>query len=253
MIVGTIYLISLLFATGISPFSIPFAKENILKVIEDDSRKKEAKTIIKSFEKTHKAYLSTTKRQQKTKRKLNADFNATNEAIEQLFIAAKKERIAFAKQLINTRIQLQKLITEDEWEILTKNISLKIKKNETKFSKKEIENSLKENKKLQEAKIALLAIFENESKQKKAAIYFESFEKNIVNHLYIHQNYLNKMLSLAKDKNTSKEALLKLINEKEKFRSEIGLSFITMRKDLIQLSTEKQWIKISKNISKLIL
>lgn len=244
-------LFSLFFGSDDSPFIIPKAEKHIIQVIEDKGRKKEAKAIIKTFNKDWKILKKASKKQTKQIILLNKDFTTEQEQFELVFELAKKERVMHAENLIDTRLKLQALLTEKEWTELIKKTSSFIEKKDKKVSKKEIKAGIKQNKQLTAIRQDIL-ISVSEVYKEEATTYFDSFEDALAAHVYANRDYAENLFLLTENKNSSKEDIEVVVMEMEEFRSTIGLSFIELRYNLLKLSDKNDWSKISKSLAKLI-
>jgi hypothetical protein len=116
MIVGTIYLITILFGGGlIDTFFIAELEKGVKEYVVDDDRRKEITTGIKSAKKSIKSFNKNRKAQFKVYKKMNASRATTSEEFDKFFLQLRTERIEHQGKLIDARLDLAKKIRADEW------------------------------------------------------------------------------------------------------------------------------------------
>jgi hypothetical protein len=116
MIVGTIFLITVLFGGGlIDTFFIAELEKGVKEYVVDDARKKELTANIKSAKKSIKSFNKDRKAQFKVYKKINVSRTTTSEQFDELFLQLRTERVALQRELVDARLYLAKNIQADEW------------------------------------------------------------------------------------------------------------------------------------------
>jgi len=241
-----------IFGSGESPFLIPKVDKKIKKVVVDDERKTEILAIMKGYKKEWKILAKTKKKQAKSFKKLNKDRNADPEELAEIINNGRKQREGLNEKLIAARIKVAGLITDEEWnEIMNGVLEVKTKTTK-KLTKAETKARLKQDKRIEAIGDEIEAAFSVPAHREEATKYLIQFEEDIIDLLVGSQNHTYKDQEILRNRLSTEEEIDEIIQQLENFRSNVHYSFLELRKDLVELSTEDNWPKLAKALGKLI-
>ena len=262
MITGTVFLIMTIFGGSPNFFTIPKTETKIFTIqkvekqvraqINDASREKEVMLLFKQAKQEIKALEKQLKGAGKEFKALQIDKTVKSADLNAVFQKSEEVRSSVQKVLVVKRMKLRLLLTENEWNDLMQeglnNIAQNPKKRE-----KEISQIQKADKKvLNKVQKALIKNIEDENRQSKALSTYQNFE-NKVNVLtdesvaYLKQNDL-----AAQQYEADQITLEKVFTALNSSRKEAMISFLEMRDELIELTTEAEWKKIAKTLNSIL-
>lgn len=244
-------LATVVFGSGdASPFIIPKVEKRIKQTVTDKERKDEMLATIKAYKKEWKALQKVEKKQAKAIHKMNKDRNTDHQALVDAFEKSRDQRYELHKKLIDGRLKAQEILTSEEWEsIMTKALDVKPKQGK-KMDKAEAKAGMRQDKKLTAIAEEIEAAFADPAKRKKANEDLEKFEESLTEYLVEFQEYPSRAIEVMRDGRASREEIAEVVESLEDYRGQVHGSFLTLRKDLVVLSTEEEWPKIAKALGK---
>lgn len=243
-------LTSLLFGGGESPYILPKAEKLVKKHVQDKARQKEALDLMKAYKNDWKSLKKLEKKSSKQIAKLNKDRNTSHEVLVEAFESAKEQRNSFQEKLIDARYQIQGILTGEEWEIImTESVETRQKKAK-KIEKSDAKAMIQQDKMITKLGDDILAAFDDPQAKKKASEDLDMFGEALVNLLVEYQNYPSAVIESIKNGNATREEIAEVVYELESFRGNLHDSYLEMRKELVELSTEDNWPKLAKALAK---
>lgn len=211
MIIGLVTLITMLFGAGsVDVFYIDKIEQGINKNITDKERKKELKVELEDYTKSVKTFNKRRGKEIKLLRKKNLDKTTTEEWYKDFFDLRMQERKELALLFIDQRMELQKNITQEEWD----NIMIVAFDESTILKEKELKKAQKDKDKNLFSSVELAINNSNGDNNVRTAnmnaLKKLETEYNSVDMAYDNIN-VNESKFLA-DKNATREEMLKLSN-----------------------------------------
>jgi len=233
-------------------FVLPNAQKAVKNAIEDSDRNKEATVAMKSYSRDWKKFQKFKKKQAKALSKLNKDQSAGPKAIADLFEKYRSERRKAEDQLIELRLNLQNLMTDEEWVTLINQIENVKPKTAKKKEKEQLKNDLKLDKNLLAIESEIQAAFSDPEKIEEVKKDLDQFEADLANLLFEVQEEPLNVVEVMRNRSATRDEITEVIIRQENYRSRVHSSFLVLRKELTQLSTEDNWSKIAKALDKFI-
>jgi organic radical activating enzyme len=254
MLIGLFTILFLVLGGGSSedPFILPNAQKLVKNAIEDPDRNKEAMVAMKSFSKDWKKLQKLQKKQAKALAKINKDLYADPHAIEDLFNNYRSERRIAKDQLIELRLNIQDLMTDPEWATLIVQIEDVKPKKAKKQEKAELKSELKKDKNFLAIESEIQAAFSDPEKIEEVKKDLDKFEDDLANLLFVIQEEPANLIEVMRKRSATRDELTEVVIKQEDYRSEVHASYLVLRQELVQLSTEDNWSKIAKALNKLI-
>lgn len=234
------------------PFILPNAQKLVKNAVEDPDRNKEAMIAMKSFSKDWKKLQKLQKKQTKALAKINKDLSADPMVIADLFKKYRSERTIVKNQLIDFRLNIQDLMTEEEWVVITDQVENVKTKKAKKKEKAELKSNIKKDKIFLAIENEIQAAFSDPEKIEEVKKDLEKFEDDLANLLFVVQEEPTNLIEVMRKKSSSRDELIEVIIKQEDYRSKVHASYLVLREELVQLSTEDNWSKVAKALNKLI-
>ena len=253
MLIGLFTLLTILLGGGdATPFILPKAEKVVKQTVEDSDRKKDILAEVKIYTKEWKKLQKTKKKQAKAISKMNKDYSADHQAIADEFQKYRDERKRLSANLTMFRLTVQEMFTEQEWSaIIDQAVNLKPKK-EKKLNKAQAKELVTQDKQIGVIESEIEAAFDNSEKRELAKKDLLAFEDDMANLLVENQSYTSTVVEVMKDQQVSQEEIEEVTNLQEKIRAEAHASFLELRKNLVEISTEDNWPKLAKALGKFI-
>lgn len=245
-------LITILSGGQESPYVIPKVQKYVKQEIQDKDRKAEVLSVLKGYEKEWKKLEKARKKQAKALAKMNKDFNSNEDDMSALMEAARAKRLALKDKLVDSRLTIQELITDEEWEAIVAKGTETKPKQEKKLSKADAKAQLEQDKLLTSIAEEIESSFTDQDDREQANEYLTAFEENITTLLVASQDYPREARELLQNRTASRDDIEKVVTKEEGLRSEVHASFLELRKNLRSLSSENNWSKLSKALGKFI-
>jgi len=234
------------------PFVFHKEEKLIKRTIQDPERRKEAVHSMKSYKKDWKKLGKMSKKHAKSFSKLNKDFHADSQDMENLLSEFRMEKIKLKIKLVDIRLEFQQMMTADEWEVLISKIERTSENFEPKKDKNELKTELKKNKILSKIEGEIEAAFTDPQKVAEVREDLDRFEEDLANLLFVLQEEPAALMEVIRNQDATHEELSDIFQRQEDYLIKMQTSYLSLRSELQQLSTEDQWPKIAKALNKLI-
>ncbi len=254
MLIGLYTILSLLLRGGGSeePFILPKAEKVVKQAIEEPARKDQAVLAMKSYSKEWKKLLKTRKKQAKGISKLNKDRSVDSQAIADLFQDYRSKRRGVKDNLISFRLNIQKLMTDEEWaKVIDQLENVKPKKVE-KQNKAMLKSQLKQDKKFMAIESEIKAAFSVPKNIEEVQKDLIQFEDDLTDLIFETQEGPAQVVEIMRNRSATKDQLTEVIMKQEEYRAKAHASFLKLRTNLVEVSTDDNWSKIAKALNKLI-
>ena len=245
-------LITVLGASSEDPFILPNAQKLVKNSIEDSDRKKEAMVAMKSFSKDWKKLQKLKKKQAKALTKLNKELSVDPQAISVLFEEYRSERRIVKDQLIEFRLNIQDIMTDGEWVTLLDQVEDIKPKKAKKQEKAQLKSNLKKDKNFLDIEREIQDAFSDPEEIEEVKKDLDQFEADLANLLFVVQEEPVNVVEVMRNRSATRDEITQVIIKQEDYRSKVHASFLVLRGELAQLSTEDNWSKIAKALNKLI-
>ena len=235
-----------------SPFVLPKAEKTVKQIVVDSDKKKEILSEMKVFSKEWKKLQKTKKKQAKAIAKLNKDYSVDQQLMTDRFRKYRDERKPIVSDLSKYRHSVQGKFTEEEWnQVMDRAINIS-PKTAKKMDKAQAKAEMRRNKQLTAIGDEIEAAFSDPNTIEQVKQDMLDFEDNMADLLARNQDYLDQLVEVMKDQEATLGELEALVNREEQIRAEAHTSFLTLRKNLVELSNEQLWPKLSKPLGRLI-
>jgi len=251
MIVGTIALITLLFFGGGVPdyFLVTGLEKGVKEYVIEKERKKEILAEFKIAKKKSKTIYKSRSELIKELKILNADRLATTADFQKYETLLLENTVEYQDLVIDSRLDLIKNITEDEWANIIEYSKNVVNKENKKLQKKIDDGKIKDPFKDLESKINTQILDE-----KNRGIVMEALT-TFKNDFKVFAKKLNKRnvndTPVLMHKNSSNEDLKKIAAEVNSIRMDTYKSMLDFRTVLLENTTEEEWNKTIKIFNKL--
>ena len=253
MLIGLASLLVILFSSGPEEvFLVPNAEKNLKSIIDDKEKKNQAVDLFKITKQEIKAYNKELK--QKNKELKNSSYRSSlNEsAVEHLLKESFENRKDLQSHIIDQRLKIRELLTNDEWDRFIKVSIEEMTSKEKKSQKAQLKKDKEAEKLLSKFKSSLEKNISDKEKLDKALKDYSNFEQLII----LKFEQLNALTfennSSIKAYNVDKETLSTIYSELNVAREELYDGFLIMRSSMTEYLTEDEWSAISKNFIELL-
>lgn len=237
IIIGIIALTS---TTGHSTFFLtPKLKQNIKEHVIDKPRREEIFTIMKSSKKEQKEFVKQRKNYLKSIKKLNLDRNAIRSQFEELNADYMKARHEIQVFSIDRELEIKQIVKQEEWENMMTDILGDIPKN--KIRDKMETSSDKFFNKLINACNKNISV---DLAKDKAIQSIDGYREKVNAFIPRLAELGYRSLETIRDYNTPENVYREGGKELNQIRKEITDSFLDVRFELLECTTEKEWKKI---------
>jgi len=240
MIWALAFAILLKLLSGGSPFLVPKLDNYVKKHVVENSRKEVILDILKDSKKNTKTLVKKNKKEFKKVHKLYtsrdtklADFELALERIIANEEEAQKSNIVVLKKV-------QESITPEEWELIRTDIIASFEKG----NKKRTKTSAKKEKYFLKLENKVTKHIVDKDKRAKALVSVQKLKDVFMNNYKIIQDELINENSIIHKYQSSEEELVVLQDEFIKLVTEVYETSFEVHKELVELTTEKEWNKI---------
>ena len=246
-------LIAIIFGTSRGPESefattIPHLKKEIRKNVEDETREKELISLVKAYEKTIKKSEKESKQLKKVSDKASSDREVNREGFLREIDNYYKSRERLLASLINYRLLFQEQITEEELRLIYDDAMI--------LSKRERRQDAKEADKAAEKLVRvfddigdiIVRHIEDPSAETEVKRYLDEFESTIFEFVEEAHDLSVQRQIMVDDRTASREALEALFEKTGQLRYRASREFASLRQEIIENTTEKEWKAINKEL-----
>ena len=242
-------LIGMLFGGGNIPaFVVEDFPKEVKANVDDKERQKEILSMVKPYEKEFKSVQKDLNKSKKKMKKLNLDRNASSEDINEILDEASTAWKDIQTTGLETRSETLKMLSEEEWEQI-------ISKSLEEFDKKEVKKQNKAYKEFEKNFAKLQSTVEKEitdsDRQNKIGATFASFKKDMKNYVDANMNRTIKELEEFGDMKATEEELNAALSSLDEARDQFFNGIVSLHFDLVELTTDEEWAKISKSVNKI--
>jgi hypothetical protein len=253
MLIGLATLLILLFSGGPEEvFLIPNAEKNLKSIIADKDKKSQAVALFKTTKQEIKAFNKELKQKSKELQNNSYRGNLTEPAVKQLLKESFEHRKNIQSHLIDQRLQLRELLTEDEWDRFMEVSIQEMASKEKKAQKAQVKKGKEAEKLLAKLKSSLEKNISDADKLDKALKDYSDFEQLIIGKFEQLNALTFENNSAVKDYSVDKETLSIIYSDLNGARQELYNGFLTMRSSMTAYLTEDEWSAISKNFIELL-
>ena len=246
-------LIAIIFGTSRGPESefattIPHLKKEIRKNVEDETREKELISLVKAYEKTIKKSEKESKQLKKVSDKASSDREVNREGFLREIDNYYKSRERLLASLINYRLLFQEQITEEELRLIYDDAMI--------LSKRERRQDAKEADKAAEKLVRvfddigdiIVRHIEDPSAETEVKRYLDEFESTIFEFVEEAHDLSVQRQIMVDDRTASREDLEVLFEKTGQLRYRASREFASLRQEIIENTTEKEWKAINKEL-----
>ena len=253
MLIGLTTLIIIIFSGGPEEiFLVPNAEKNLKSIIADKDKKSRAVDLFKNTKQEIKSFNKELKQKNKMLQNNSNRGNLTEPAVEQLLKESFDSRKDVQSHLIDQRLQLRELLTEDEWDRFMEASLEELASKEKKAEKATVKKDKEAEKLLAKLKSSLEKNISDAEKLGKALKDYGDFEQLIIQKFEQLNALTFENNSSVKAYNVDRETLSTIYSDLNSARQELYGGFLTMRSSMKAYLTESEWNAISKNFIELL-
>lgn len=251
MIIGTITLITILLSGGtMSTYVFDDIDKYVKSEVTDKERKKEILDDIKITKKEVKAYQKKRSEIMKRLKKMNLDRNTTIDNFEEIKNELYSARVEIDEYASRSRVEIIQKISDEEWGQIVEAEIERTESQQAKDYEKEQKGKMKGG--FENITITISETIVDESKKESALEAAYSFEEKY--------NTMEKALNarfpsdndVLKTKNSTSDELMKVFNELSSLKRNAFWGLQDFHASMKELTDEKEWKKIMKEVNKLI-
>ena len=250
------FLISLLVSTLIGGpeeiFMIPKLEKEIKSHIADDERKNEILQIIKEAKKEIKQFGKFRKKKLKEIQKMGVKREVSSDMMFEIFEKYNNTRLSLQSDLIEKRLTLQELFTDEEWELIIENAVFPSEKARKKADKQEDKIEQKIDKLIADIRGTILLNIEDENKRSKVLNSLDNYSTTLVTFIEEGQQMNYEDNNIARNKNAIKNELDQFYQKQNQLRYKGAIEYMQLRSTVIRNTNEKEWKAIVKDLNKFI-
>lgn len=249
MIIGTIALISILFFGGsLSLFLVEDFDKGIKKYVVEKERRKELLSELKDVKKTLKEMNKEQGDYIKTLKKLNANRNTTTADFMEYQDKLLVQGVKIQDMTIDSRLQLIKKITQEEWDQIMAMSATTVQKAKDKLEAKREKGKVKDPFQKFESEVEK-TVSNTENKDKILSI-LETYKMdlNMLNEKIASRNVIDN--PAFKNKEAGRDDLKKIADEVNAIKVKAFEAMVDFHFTIKEQTTEKEWDKIIKAFNK---
>lgn len=249
LVAGMTLLLTMLFGGGnISAFIVEDLPKEIKANIEDKERQKEILVNVKDYDKEFKKSQKELNRVKKDLKKLNLDRVGSKEEIEGKLGEAAAIWKSLLESGIEHRTEVTNMLEEEEWQEIIANSM-------EEFDKKEIKSQEKAyngfEKKWATLSSTVLKEIPDEDRRLKIEKEFDGFKGLMKQYVDANMKRTVRENQVYADRSASEAELTAALSDIENVRLSLFDSFVNLHFELVELTTDEEWTKISKAVNKL--
>ncbi len=248
MITGLVTLIIIFFSnvTG-EVFLVPNAEKNIKAIVKDKDKKGQAVELFKSTKKEVKAFDKDFKQQNKRLKKDDYRNSLGQSGVEQLLAETFDKRKDLQNHVIDQRLKIRQVITEEEWDRFIETSMETMASKEKKTQKAQDKRDIAAEKLLEKIRSSLQKSIADNDHRNRALADFADFEK-IVNSLFEETNALTfENNPSVQSYDVSKKELKDIYSKLNNAREQLNSGYLMMRKSMTTYLSEDECNAISKS------
>ncbi len=186
---------------------VPKLEKEIKSHVADDERKNEILLMIKEAKKEIKQFGKFRKNKLKEIKKIGVKREAPSEDMFEIFEIYNNTRLSLQSDLMEKRLTLQELFTDEEWELIIENAVFPSEKAREKADKQEGKIEQKIDKFIADIKGAIESNIEDESKRSNVLNSLDNYSTTLVAFIEEGQEMNYEDYNIARNKNANKNEL----------------------------------------------
>ncbi len=249
----TTALIILLIATLSEPvFSVDKLPAEIRENVSGEEEKSRLLDLTKEGKKRIKKFQKEEKKARKKLRKVVV--NETNSIVEidKHYELSIKRTLSHQSFLVTTRLEMQKLTADDEWNNIINSAAYPSKKKLRKSQKSRVKEDKLIRKKFSKMREVLEAEIENPDKEALITEQIIVLEKDVFDYLEILRKHTFLDNPTVRDHNATREDLEQLLAKDNLFRKEVIASFTKLYKSGSENLSSTEWNAVKQQLKKLV-
>ena len=263
MITGTVILIVAIFGGGITGyfniaeseveiFTLQNVEKKIRAHVEDEDREAEVLAIFKEAKIEIKSLSKELAASGKAFRKLQKDKNADQRELEAIFKESETVRKNVQRLLVDKRLRIRELLSEQEWEDFTTQGLQEIEDSPKKFEKAQQKIEKLDDKILRKLQKTFEKKIKDPERLNKANGYLDMFKSKLNELTRESVEYAVDNNKSLRDYSTKRSLLEDVFEELNESRVETFIAFLEMRRGLAEMLPEKEWKGIAKAFDKIL-
>ena len=262
MITATVFLVMSIFGGSPNFFTIPKTETKIFTIqkvekqlidkISDKNREKEVLQIFQQAKREIKSLDRQLKESGKEFKELQSDRMVKSDKLTEVFLKSEEVRKKVQLVLVEKRMMLRQLIRENEWNDFMQDGIQSIAEDPKKRDKEIRKIEKADQKTLSRVQKKLTKQINDESRQTKALNAYTDFEEKVNRLTEESIAYLQQNDDSAQQYKADKRVLENVFTTLNKSREEAMASFLRLREELIDLSSEEEWKKIAKTLNSML-
>ena len=247
-----IIIIILLLAKGPEQvFTAPKLKKEIKTHVQDETRQEELLEILKIAKKKIKAFDEQNSKAMKQMKKLLKDKEPNIGKMDQLLESSMTKRQTHQAFLVDHRLKMQNLMTDEEWNLVIENAVSPSDKNEKKEDKDDRKEDKEIEKHLERVEGVITEKIDDETKKQKVMTAYQEYQKDwrMMVEKVREMNYQTN--DIVNSRSASREELEDIYAEQNELRLETYESFTKLYKVASENTTVQEWKAIRKSLRKI--
>lgn len=233
-------------------FMIPKLDKEIKAHIVDKDRKAEIITVAKEAKKEIKALGKVRKEKLKTIKKLGMSKDVPSEDLMVIFEEYQQARLKMQSSLIEKRLKIQELISQDEWKQLIETAILPSEKAKKKIQKGEEKEDDKVEKILDDIRQTIVKEVEDPTRQQHINSSLDKFSNTLKQFIEEGQQMNFRDNKLVRSRNTTREDLEDFYKRQNDLRYKGTIEYFSLRDAAIKHTTDDEWKAIVKTLNSII-
>ena len=247
MIISLVTLLIMHFSNGPGEiFLVPDVDKKIKKIIVEKERKKEALALFRTTKKRISKYNKALNKKNKPLKKEKYRASLSDSDIEQFFQESFEERKRIQGNLIEQRLKIREVMSEEEWNKFIEMSLQEIIDKDKKIQKAEDKRDKADEKLLSKIRSSLQKAIADPDHKEKALADFADFEKIVIN-LFDEDNALTlENNPTVQSYNVTREELQNIYGKLNNARNQLYSSFFVMKDTMTGYLTDDEWNAVTK-------
>ena len=250
------FLISMLIKTLIGGpeeiFMVPKLEKEIKSHVADNEKKNEILQIIKEAKKEIKEFGKFRKKKLEEIKKMGVKREVPSENMLEVFEIYNNTRLSLQSDLIEKRLAMQELFSDEEWELIIENAVFPSEKARKKADKQEDKIEQKIDKFIADIKETIISNIEDEGKRSNVLNSLDNYSTTLVAFIEEGQQLNYEDNNIARNKNANKNELDLFYQKQNQLRYKGAKEYMQLRSTVIKNTNVKEWKTIVKALNKFI-
>lgn len=240
-----------LMGTADEVFTIPKLKKEIRTHVSDKVRKNSLLLIVKEAKKKNKGFIKATDKDKKKLKKLMASGENEIQEIETLLKNNHNKRKKLQNYNLEKRLDMQNLMTDEEWEQVIEKAVSPSKKREKKTDKEEKKVKDAIDKLLEKTEKSILKNIEDSTNRDHVLKAFRDFSNALKEQVSkgLENNYQNN--KIVRKRTATREELEEVYGQQNELRENLNVEFTDIYNILYEHTNKKERKSIKKELNKM--